>query len=122
MTKNDAIRTINLRLGTTRLNHQNTHWANVIPYGISEGWWLNIPYHKFAQELHLVLNSAKDHQFTHITVPPGVITSPRTKFRRKDDSADIFMPSAGRDRLIDVQSGSTRHDFSNYESVEFEYR
>jgi hypothetical protein len=136
VTKSDAIRLINLklgsarlgsarlgsaRLGSARLNHGNTHWANVISYGTNEGWWLNIPFHKFAQELHIILNSEKHHQFLHIIVPPGTIGSPRTKFRNKDDTADMFMPCAGRDWLIDVQSGSTRHDFSIYRRVEHRY-
>ncbi len=121
MTKSDAIRTINLHLRSARLNRENTHWANVISYGSNEGWWLNIPFRKFSQELHLILNSAADCLLIHVTVPPGAIDSPQTKFRNKDDTADIFLPYTGRDRLIDVQSGSTRHDFSTYRAVEHRY-
>lgn len=122
MTKSDAIRILNLQFGSTRLNRENTHWANVISYGSKEGWWLNVPFHKFAQELHLILNSDEQHQFTHIAVPPGAIAAPNSKFRSKDDSADIFMPCAGRDRLVDVQSGSSRHDFSIYKPVDHKYK
>ena len=56
MIKIEAIQSINRKLGATVLNRDNTHWANVIHYGSAEGWWLNIPFHKFAQDLHLILN------------------------------------------------------------------
>lgn len=121
MIKIEAIKSINCKLGGTVLNRDNAHWANVIQYGSHKGWWLNIPFHKFAQDLHLILNCAELHQYIHIKVPANSIREPRNRFRNKDDSADIFMPSNGSNRLVDVQSGSSRHDFRKYMAVEYAY-
>ena len=121
MTKNEAIRNINRQIGVARLNSANTHWSNIVEYGSSEGWWLNIPFHKFSQDLHLILNCAALHRYIHITVPANSVVAPRSHFRNKNDSADIFIPSTGRDRLVDLQSGSSRHDFGKYPTIDYSY-
>jgi len=122
MTKNEAIRTINYQLGASALGIQNTHWSNVVTYGSAAGWWLNIPFHKFRRDLHLILNLACEGKFIHIKVPADAIPAPDGKFRNKNESADIFMPSSGRARLVDMQSGSARHDFGQYQANEHKYR
>lgn len=121
LTKNEAIRIINRRLGANVLGTQNTHWSNIVIYGSGEGWWLNIPFHKFKQDLHLILNSVTEAKYVHIRVPVDSIMEPRRVFRNKDDSADIFMPSSGKNRLIDMQAGSSRHDFGDYDAIEHSY-
>ena len=118
VTKNEAIRIINRQLGANALGRQNTHWSNIVPYGRGEGWWLNIPFHKFKQDLHLILNSATEAKFIHVKVPANSILEPRRVFRNKDDSADIFIPSSGKNRFIDVQAGSSKHDFGAYAATE----
>ena len=119
MTKNQAISQINESAGFNRLNTKNTHWSNVVEYGTDEGWWLNIPFHKFSQELNLILNNEKDGQFLHVMIPANSIRNPESKFRNKGHTADIFMPISGQSRLVDTQSGSTRHNFIVYSIKEY---
>lgn len=119
MTKNQAIRQINESVGFNRLNIKNTHWSNVVEYGTDEGWWLNIPFYKFSQGLNLILNNEKQGQFLHVIIPANSIRNPESTFRNKDDTADIFMPIFGQYRLVDTQSGSTRHNFIVYSIKEY---
>ena len=118
MNKREAIEAIN-RNAPVPLNSANTCWAKVITYGAREGWWLTIPFRKFENELHILLNSDVNHQFIHITMPTGIIEERRNAFRNRSDidKADIFISSAGNDYLIDVQSGGTRHNFANYPAM-----
>lgn len=121
MTKNQAIRQINRASGFNRLNSQNTHWSNVVKYGSNEGWWLNIPFKKFSQDLNLILNNENTGIFIHIRIPANTIKNAITIFRDKDDAADIFIPNAGSNYLIDCQSGSARHNFKNYNLKEYKH-
>ena len=49
MTKNEAMKRINDRLGKPTLTEKNTHFASVASYGTDEGWWLKIPFLTFKQ-------------------------------------------------------------------------
>ena len=121
MTKNEAIRRVNERLGGKRLGTGNTHWSNVVSYGSEEGWWLNVPFHKFRQDLNLLLNVESESVFLHLSIPANSFDAPERVFRDKDGKADIFMPTGGRDRLVDVQSGSGRSDLSRYVVEQYQY-
>lgn len=121
MIKSEAIRNINRQLGANVLGVHNTHWSNVVPYGSEEGWWLNIPFDKFKQDLHLILNSATEGKYIHVRIPANSIPEPGTEFRNKDGTADIFMPTSGKNRLVDVQSNSSKHDFGSYQATEHVY-
>lgn len=121
MTKSEAIRQINHSIGSRSLGNHNAHWSNVVEYGAKEGWWLNVPFHKFGQELHLILNNDRERQFLHLRLPANTVTEPTRVFRQKDDTADLFMPISGADRLVDVQSGSGRFDFSGYVVSSYDY-
>ena len=121
MTKRQAIVLINRSLGEERLNPRNTHWSNVVEYRSEQGWWLNIPFPKFSQDLNIILNSEQMKVFLHIVVPANSVIDPKSEFRNKEGAADIFMPNIGTNQLIDTQSGSGRHNFGIYPSKEYSY-
>lgn len=81
------------------------------PRSAGAGWCLNIPCHKFEQHLQLILNSATEAKHVHIEVPASSIMEPRGAFRSLRDSANIFMPSSGKNRFIGMQAGRSPHDF-----------
>lgn len=121
MTKNQAIQLINEAYGFNQLHITNTHWSNIIKYRAEEGWWLNIPFHKFTQDLNLILNNETSGLFIHIKIPANSIADAENQFRNKLETADIFMPNSGKNRLIDCQSGSTKHDFSQYPIKQYQH-
>jgi hypothetical protein len=114
MTKSQAIRQVNEIVGLNHLNFSNTHWSSIVEYRSEAGWWLNVPFQKFSQNLSLILNNEENRTFIHIEIPANSIKNAELVFRNKSGKADIFMPFVGSDRLIDTQSGSSRHDFSQY--------
>jgi hypothetical protein len=114
MNKEDAIRRINERLGTTALNDKNTHFANIVVYGTDEGWWLKIPYLGFKKDLHLVLNNEKGKTFQHLTIKGNQLLSPGMKFRSSDAAADAFIPSANPKRLVDALQGGSKYNFTRH--------
>ena len=56
LTKNEAIAKINLLNGSKILTSKNTHWSNIVSYKNENGWWLNVPFKKFENNLYLILN------------------------------------------------------------------
>jgi len=121
MNKNQAIALINKKQREFVLTKKNTHWANLSVYGGKDGWWINVPFSKFAKHLFFVLNNDQPGQFAFISIPQNAIVSPHTTFRNKENTADIFIAAVNRkqlnstDALIDIQSNGTEHDFSNYQ-------
>lgn len=120
MTKNEAIKQVNQALGARVLNDRNTQWSTVVPYAGDEGWWLNIPLAGFRQERHFLIGSEKAKTFRHITIKANAILSPATKFRCKDQLADIFISAANPKKLVDVLAGGSKFSFNKY--VVGEYR
>jgi hypothetical protein len=121
MNKTDAIKRINDRLGKPALTDKNTHFANVVPYGADEGWWLKIPYLTFKQELHFILNNEKTKTFQHLTINANQILSPGMKFRSSDaGAADAFMSASSPKRLVDTLAGGSKYNFTRH--VVNEYR
>lgn len=114
MTKLEAIKRINDRLGKPVLNDKNTHFSNVVVYGTDEGWWLKIPFLTFKQELHFVLNNEKTKSFQHLKINPNQILSPAGKFRSTDGAADAFMSAASPKRLIDILQGGSKYNFTKH--------
>lgn len=121
MIKRQAIRQVNEANGFSQLRIANTHWSNIVEYRAEEGWWLNIPFHKFSQDLNLILNNETAGFFTHIKIPANSIPDAESRFRNKSETADIFMPHSGKNRLIDCQSGSAKHDFSQYPIKQYQH-
>jgi len=121
MTKNEAIKRVNEALGSNALNDRNTQWSNVVPYAGDEGWWLNIPLSNFKQELHFLISSEKAKVFRHLKIKASEILSPATKFRCKDQVADIFISAASPRKLADVLPGGTKHNFSKYVVAEYRF-
>lgn len=121
MTKNEAIKRVNEALGANLLNERNTQWSTVVPYAGDEGWWLNIPLSNFKQELHFLIGSEKAKMFRHLTIKRNEILSPATKFRCKNQVADIFISASSPKRLVDVLPGGTKHGFNKYVVAEYRF-
>jgi hypothetical protein len=121
MTKLEAIKRINERLGKPVLTDENTHFSNVVVYGTDEGWWLKIPFLTFKQELHFIFNNEKTKSFQHVKVNPNQILSPAMKFRSTDGAADAFMSVSSPKRLIDLLPGGTKYNFTKHLVHEYRY-
>lgn len=121
MDKNVAMKLLNNKLYPEMLSAQNTHWSNIVNYGSKTGWWLNIPFYKFDNDLFFILNNSLQKYFYCVKLPAKTIASPQTKFRDKNNTADIFMPCAGNYRMIDVQSKSSMFDFNPYQIIKIDY-
>lgn len=121
MDKNQAIELINKKQGKTVLSQKNTHWANLTIYGGKDGWWINVPFNKFKENLYFILNNEKSGRLLYVAIPKKAIDNPCSIFRNKKDTADIFITSVNpeilrkKDTLIDEQSNGTKHDFSVYQ-------
>lgn len=120
MNKNQAIAFINRKHKHISLTGKNTHWANISVYGDKDGWWLNVPFSKFEENLFFILNNELSGQMFFIRIPSNAIFDPQSKFRNKENTADIFIPAkntqnlSDTDALIDNQSNGTEYDFSSY--------
>jgi len=114
MTKNEAIELINQNLQTNKLNTKNTHYSNIVKYSNNDGWWINVPFKKFTNNLNLILNNTKDSKFTHITIKGNSIISPSNIFRDKDGLADIFIPLEKEEIYTDNQYGGSNYNFKEF--------
>ena len=121
MTKIEAIKRINDRLGKVTLTDKNTHFSNVVVYGEDEGWWLKIPFLTFKTELHFVLNNEKTRTFQHLKMSAGQILSPAMKFRSTDGAADAFMSASAPKRLIDTLQGGSKYNFTKHLVSEYKH-
>lgn len=115
MDKSEAIRILNRKLSSSRISARNAHWSNLVKYSAEIGWWLNVPFHKFENDLYLILNDDPRKCFYCIKLPGKTLNNPENKFRNKQETADIFMASSGRMRMIDTQSGSSNFDFNPHQ-------
>lgn len=120
MNKNNAISLINRENKRVSLTAKNTHWANLSVYGGQNGWWLNVPFNKFEDNLFFVLNNVHSGQMFLIDIPSNSITNPKSQFRNKKNTADIFISAqsaqnlSDTDQLIDTQSNGAGYDFSTF--------
>ena len=121
MTKNEAIQRVNEDLRANLLNERNTHWSTLAHHGSDEGWWLNIPYLSFRQELHFLLNNEKTKVFRHLRIKAGQILSPGTKFSSKDAGAEVFISAANPKRLVDILPGGSKLSFNKYVMGEYKF-
>ncbi|SFM80726.1 hypothetical protein [Rugamonas rubra] len=120
MTKNEAMKRINDRLGKPVLTDKNTHYAEVVVYGSDEGWWLKIPFAGFRGELHCILNNNKTKSFQHLKIGANQILSPGMKFRRSSEgTADAFMSAANPKRLVDLLDGGSKYNFTKHMVSEY---
>ncbi len=122
MNKKDAIYLINSKKGIQKLNSRNTHWSDIIKYGKDFGWWLNIPFHKFKDELFIILNDLTNEKLIFIKISGGIIQNPEIKFRNKENTADIFISYNDKRTLTDTQSNSSNFQFANYIVSEFSWK
>lgn len=120
MDKNQAIALINRSHKQISLTGKNVHWANLSVYGGKDGWWLNVPFNKFQDDLFFVLNNDQSGQMFFVHIPSNSISNPHAAFRNKGKTADIFIIArntkklSDSDPLVDTQSNSSEHDFSSY--------
>ncbi|UCM99275.1 HNH endonuclease [Sulfurimonas sp. SWIR-19] len=118
MTKNEAITKINLFDTSKKLTSKNTHWSNIVSYKSENGWWLNVPFEKFKNDLYLVLNQPNQEFLILIDILANSIENPENTFRNKDETADIFIP-LNSNIFIDTQSNGTKYKFSNYQIIPY---
>jgi len=116
LTKNEAIKKINSLDTSKRLTLKNTHWSNIVSYKGENGWWLNIPFKKFKNDLYLVLNQPTKESLILISISANSIKNPKNIFRNKDETADIFIPISNN-IFIDTQSNGTKYQFLNYKII-----
>ena len=121
MTKNEAMKRINDRLGKPTLTDKNTHFASVASYGTDEGWWLKIPFLTFKQELHFILNNEKTKSFQHLKIGANQILSPGMRFRSTGGAADAFMSAAAPKRLVDLLDGGSKYNFTKHFVNDYRY-
>ncbi len=114
MTKTEAISIINQDNDNLELNNKNTHWSNIVPYQNTEGWWINVPFKKFTNNLNFILNNKKEKKIILIQIKANSINNPTHIFRQKKELADIFIPITEDDLYIDNQYGGTNFIFKNY--------
>jgi hypothetical protein len=117
MTKKEAFKNINQQKGLKVLTQKNGHFANLGDYHGRHGWWINIPFKKFADNLYLVLSNKVDQTFVLIEILAHTIKRPEIVFRTKDDDADIFIIETDNGLYIDVQSSGTDYQFSGNHKI-----
>jgi hypothetical protein len=118
LTKNEAISKINLLDTSKKLTSKNTHWSNIVSYKNKSGWWLNVPFEKFKNNLYLILNQPNKKNLILINISANSIKKPENTFRDKDGTADIFIPISDN-VFIDTQSSGTKYQFSNYKIIPY---
>ena len=121
MDKKQALILINSKQIGVKLDNTNTHWSNLVRYGNDFGWWLNIPFHKFNDDLFIILNEKEVKKLIFIQIPKHNISNPETKFRNKENTADIYISIQDKNRLTDSQSNSTSFQFAKYVVEEYPY-
>lgn len=114
MTKLEAIRTVN---EYAQLNIANcVHFANI--NSTKDVWWFDIPLAKFNNDLHLLLN--KEDGFIWLKIPANTFASLDEVFRIKDKWVDLEISSnENNNYMVDIKSGGTLHNFSQYIEHEF---
>lgn len=116
MNKNDIIALINEQKGIEVLIKKNTYFSNIVKYGNKNGWWFNIPFSKFYNNLYMILNNADS--FILIEILANTIVDPKSIFRNKDENkSDIFIPKNDNDIFIDEQSGGSNYVFNTQHKI-----
>lgn len=121
MNKIDAIKLVNQDLHATLLTERNTLFSTVVPYAGDEGWWLNIPLSGFRQEQHFLLCSERNKVIRHIRIKANTILSPATRFRCKDQTADVFISAKNTRRVVDTLPGGSKFSFDKYLFGEYSF-
>jgi len=121
MNKIEAIKLVNHDLHAALLSERNTIFSTVVPYAGDEGWWLNIPLSGFRQEQHFLLCSERAKVIRHIRIKANTILSPATRFRCKDQMADVFISSKNAKRVVDSLPGGSKFSFDKYLFGEYSF-
>ena len=120
MDKTTAMRKVNdhLGLGYKLLNRRSTHFSSV--NASKPVWWLNIPLHKFEDELHLLLVK-ENGGLTWLRIKGNTFPSPKDVFRywEDKDAIDLEISATPRDYMTDVKSGGTGYNFTKYIECEW---
>lgn len=119
MTKNEAIILVNQENKSNNLTTKNTHYSNLVQYGNNYGWWINIPFKKFKEEINLILNNSKLKKIVHIIIDSNSVIQPSNIFRNKDGLADIFIPLDKENVFVDKQYSGTNYKFDKYKVYQY---
>ncbi len=115
MEKNIALGIINQQKKEEALTQRNTHFANISKYHDILGWWINIPFKKFQDDIYLLLNQDDNKKLILIHINANSIENPNKIFRDKDGRADIFIAKSDDNIYNDVQSNGIGYQFTNIE-------
>ena len=76
---------------------------------------------QFKKDIHILLNSEKAKVFHHLHIKASSILSPATKFRCKDQVADIFISASSPKRLVDALPGGTKYNLGKHGVGEYRF-
>jgi len=123
MNKNIASAIVNKHLNSQLLNPNNggnVTWANI--NASKDVWWADIPVKKFAKTLYLILNDDRNSTFSLLSIDNGKIKYPYNHFKKlREGYISIEISSRDRDKFIDLKSGGTNFNFSNFLTKTFDY-
>ncbi|WP_417857538.1 hypothetical protein [Xanthomarina gelatinilytica] len=110
MTKKELIAFINQNYDGG-LNNSNTSFSSINKS--KEVWWFNIAVSKFADDVHLLLNTSEYAYWVHL--PKGFAKGVPFRIRPDKNAVDIEI-SANPDFLYlkDVKSGGVGFDFAGF--------
>jgi len=118
MTKSQAINKINDNLGTSDLNLQNTHFANV--NSAKSVWWYDIPTSKaFSNDMiyiHLLAYNQENNELYHMNVPTRLFKDNQCQFTIREEKSTISLELSSRrtDFLKDVRPGCGGINFKQF--------
>ncbi len=111
ITKSDAIREANRRLGNDLLKGSNTTAVNLNSETLL--WWININRTKLGQERYVLL--AHDCSLILLRIPPNQLKLHESEFKTIHDGRQLNIAiSARRDKLYMRDKIGTGYDFSQH--------
>lgn len=119
LNKKNCIEFINHFQNDLSLNNKNTNFSN--ENKSKSVWWLNIPPHRFSDDLNLLL--VRRNRLYWIEIPKGAIPNPLSKFRYREEKGVIDLEiscETGIYHMRDVKSGGTGFGFKQYLKETFE--
>ncbi len=113
MTKQEAMRELNIRIGEEVLSSRNTHYANI--NNAKDVWWFNIPLDRFSNDLYLILNKKND--LIPLRIEANTFADPSRIFKIAKDKRMVDLEISakrGYTYMIDIKSGGTRYNFNRH--------
>jgi hypothetical protein len=110
MDKSTAMAHINQEYGA-RLSTANTGYSNINK--AKEVWWFNVAVSKFAEDVHLLLNTQEE--LIWVLLPKGFAKGVPFKIREDKNAVDLEISADKKNLYLkDIKSGGTYFDFKPY--------